>query len=81
MGSGKTEGAQHMKIAISELEHLREEIKNCHQIIKDLQMKREWVGLEPEEILDLFDRNNVYGSKWVEFARTVEAKLKEKNDH
>ena len=43
--------------------------------------QREWVGLEPEEILDLFDRNNVYGSKWIEFARTVEAKLKEKNDH
>ena len=40
--------------------------------------QRQWVGLEPEEILDLFDRNNVYGSKWIEFARTVEAKLKEK---
>jgi hypothetical protein len=40
---------------------------------------RTWVGLEPEEILDLFDRNNVYGSKWIEFARAVEAKLKEKN--
>jgi hypothetical protein len=37
------------------------------------------VGLETEEILDLFDRNNVYGSKWIEFARTVEAKLREKN--
>jgi hypothetical protein len=43
--------------------------------------QRPWVGLTPEEILDLFDRNNVYGSKWVEFARTVEAKLKAKNDH
>ena len=43
--------------------------------------QREWVGLTPEEILDLFDRNNVYGSKWIEFARTVEAKLKAKNDH
>ncbi len=43
--------------------------------------KREWVGLTQEEILDLFDINNVYGSKWVEFARTVEAKLKVKNDH
>jgi hypothetical protein len=42
--------------------------------------KREWVGLTPEEILDLFDRNNVYGSKWIEFARAVEAKLKAKND-
>jgi hypothetical protein len=41
--------------------------------------QRTWVGLEPEEILDLFDRNNVYGSKWIEFARTVEAKLKAKN--
>ena len=43
--------------------------------------QRKWVGLTPEEILDLFDRNNVYGSKWIEFARTVEAKLKAKNDH
>ena len=42
--------------------------------------QRPWAGLEPEEILDLFDRNNVYGSKWIEFARTVEAKLKEKNN-
>jgi hypothetical protein len=42
--------------------------------------QREWVGLTEEEILDLFDRNNVYGSKWIEFARTVEAKLKAKND-
>ena len=38
-----------------------------------------WVSLTPEEILDLFDVNNVYGSKWVEFARAVENKLKEKN--
>ena len=40
---------------------------------------RLWVGLTTEEILDLFDVNNVYGSKWIEFARAVEAKLKEKN--
>ena len=43
--------------------------------------QRPWVGLTPEEILDMFDINNVYGSKWIEFARTVEAKLKAKNDH
>jgi transcription elongation factor Elf1 len=43
--------------------------------------QREWVGLTEEEILDLFDKVNVYGSKWIEFARTVEAKLKAKNDH
>ena len=41
--------------------------------------KRPWAGLTPEEVLDLFDVNNVYGSKWIEFARTVENKLKEKN--
>jgi hypothetical protein len=40
---------------------------------------RTWVGLTTEETLDMFDLNNVYGSKWIEFARTVEAKLKEKN--
>jgi hypothetical protein len=27
----------------------------------------------------LFDATNVYGSKWVEFARAVEANLREKN--
>lgn len=46
----------------------------------DIQMyQRPWVALKPEEILDLFDVNNVYGSKWVAFARAVEAKLKERN--
>ena len=50
-------------------------------IYRKMLDQRPWVGLTPEEILDLFDRNNVYGSKWVEFARTVEAKLKEKNDY
>jgi hypothetical protein len=43
--------------------------------------QRPWVGLTSEEVLDLFDRNNVYGSKWIEFARTVEAKLKERNGY
>ena len=41
--------------------------------------KRPWVGLTPEEVLDLFDVNNVYGSKWIEFARTVESALRSKN--
>ena len=69
-----------MKIATSELEHLREEVKNCHQIIKDLQKKREFVGLTDEEMDDCwnklfgtgnYNRRNVY--------RDIEAKLKEKN--
>ena len=41
--------------------------------------QRPWVGLQAEEILDLFDEHNVYGSKWLEFARAVEAELKERN--
>ena len=41
--------------------------------------QRPWVGLTPEEVLDLFDKNNVYGSKWIAFNRTVEAALKKKN--
>ena len=48
-------------------------------IYRKMLDQRPWVGLTSEEILDLFDRNNVYGSKWIEFARTVETKLKEKN--
>jgi len=46
---------------------------------KPFSPQRTWVGLTGEEILDLFDINNVYGSKWIEFVRCVEAKLKEKN--
>jgi len=47
----------------------------------DIQVyKRPWVKLTDEEILDLFDATNVYGSKWMEFAHAVEAKLKEKNN-
>jgi hypothetical protein len=41
--------------------------------------QRTWVGLTPEEILDVFDAKIVYGSKWLEFAKAVENKLKEKN--
>ena len=47
--------------------------------ISTTQSQRTWVGLTPEEILDVFDAENVYGSKWLEFARAVENKLKEKN--
>ena len=62
-----------MKIATSELESLREEVKNCHRIIKDLQKKREFVGLTDEEIDDI----NYTSANML--AREVEAKLKEKN--
>lgn len=64
-----------MKIAISELEHLREEVKNCHQIIKSLQKKREFVGLTDEERKDLCR----WWSSPMDAIYATEAKLKEKN--
>jgi len=47
--------------------------------VYDTPPQRTWVGLTPEEILNVFDAKNVYGSKWLEFAKAVENKLKEKN--
>ena len=71
-----------MKIATSELEHLREEVKNCHCIIKDLQKKREFVGLTDETLDDVYfcvEGSATPLETWREQARTIEAKLKEKN--
>jgi hypothetical protein len=73
-----------MKIAINELEHLRQEVKNCHQIIKDLQKKRQWVGLTDEEILRADPRfgkseSDVNPYQILGSARDLEAKLKERN--
>ena len=67
-----------MKIATSELEHLREEVKNCHRIIKDLQKKREFVGLTDEDKRQIFDRKDY--QSWLDYINTIEAKLKEKNN-
>jgi len=64
-----------MKIATSELEHLREEVKNCHCIIKDLQKKREFVGLTDAEFQMIYDMGRTPAG----MMEMVEAKLKEKN--
>jgi hypothetical protein len=65
-----------MKIATSEIEHLREEVKNCHRIIKDLQKRREFVGLTDEERINISYKSN--GNECVAVELT-EATLKEKN--
>jgi hypothetical protein len=73
------------KKAIAELESQEPwcmKMNGCTAKCEDCPEKvpqRTWVGLTTEETLDMFDLNNVYGSKWIEFARAVEAKLKEKN--
>jgi hypothetical protein len=69
------------------IKQMTPEIYKFSQLLNDDKLKqwdewrsqRTWVGLTAEEILDSFDSNNVYGSKWVEFARYIEAKLKELN--
>ena len=66
-----------MNIATSELEHLREEVKNCHRIIKDLQKKREFVGLTDEERSQLVTLHH----GWNEYGQAIEAKLKQKNGY
>ena len=58
------------------LDSLESELRD---VLGYYRQQRTWVGLTPEEILDMFDDQQVYGSKWLEFARAVEAKLKEKN--
>ena len=67
-----------MKIATSELEYLRKEVKNCHQIIKDLQKKREFVGLTDEEAYKIYRDCGDLNVR-INIARAIEAKLKEKN--
>ena len=59
---------------------MRKDIDDDTQGYLSDRPKREWVGLTTEETLDMFDLNNVYGSKWIEFAQAIEAKLKEKNN-
>jgi len=66
-----------MKIATSELEHLREEVKNCHQIIKDLQKKREFVGLTDEDRVDLWKATET--DNRMVLIDAIEAKLRSKN--
>jgi len=69
------------KWTVNELAFAKGTSEPVRQALLSMQSKltAPWVSLTSEEILDLFDVNNVYGSKWVEFARAVEDKLKEKN--
>ena len=69
-----------------QLRRLREEVKNCHLIIKNLQKKREFVGLTDDDIFAAV--RHLYGtaesafmglSQDIATARAIEANLKEKN--
>lgn len=65
-----------MKLATSELEHLREEVKNCHHIIKDLQKKREFVGLSEDELERLIHN---FGNDPHTLLDEVDARLRSRN--
>jgi len=65
--------------SIAKKEAVRAAMRSVEEDDDIQEYKKPWVGLTPKEILDMFDAENVYGSKWLEFARAVEAKLKEKN--
>lgn len=65
-----------MKIAKSELEHLREEVKNCHRIIKNLQKKREFVGLTEDDWVRIYSHADNSVGRAAELAEEI---LKDKN--
>ena len=67
------------RIEVNEGITVTEAAQHVLDALQTLMQPKPWVSLTSEEILDLFDVNNVYGSKWVEFARAVETKLKKKN--
>ena len=46
----------------------------------DAQVEREWIGLTNNELQPIADEYRILFGSWVEdFARAIEAKLKEKN--
>ena len=62
---------------------LMEEVRRRGFVIRDAQIGREWVGLTDEEVSDILDREIGFNSCWgpeTDFARAIEAKLKEKNN-
>lgn len=69
-----------MKIHASEIEFLREEVKNCHKIIKELQKKREFVGLTDTEKAELWEISRAALPRYATYATLIETKLKEKNN-
>ena len=46
------------------------------ELEKELKKKRKWVGLTDEEINLIYDRPHIY---FTQYAKDIEAKLREKN--
>ena len=74
-----------MNIYTSEVEMLRARCKEWENVcdqhlrhIKKLKKQREWVGLTQQDIDIAFD-DTQEGGGFDDFARAIEAKLKEKN--
>ena len=58
---------------------MRKDIDDDTQGYLSDRPKREWVGLTEQEQGAIMENLNAYGKNLYEFARAVEAKLKEKN--
>ena len=59
------------------LDSLESELRD---VLGHLRTRREWVGLTDEEVEELAKWADKHAAPWhLEFARAVEAKLKEKN--
>ena len=74
---------KHIKIAEQTVNDLAMIVRNAIDRIIELEKQREWVGLTDEEINDHW-RNAMWNTEGTrlpipEFARAIEAKLKEKN--
>jgi hypothetical protein len=71
-----TDQEREMDLALAECEA---ENKLLRAKNERLEKERAWVSLTKDDILAMLEDHDVYTSKWVEFARSVETKLREKN--
>ena len=60
------------------------DLKEVAEVLRNAQaeidrLSKEWQGLSDDEICELYDKTD-FGDWVINFARTIEAKLKEKNN-
>jgi hypothetical protein len=60
-------------------EALERKAENARELGLDYEPQRTWVGLTEQEQGAIMEDLNAYGTNLYQFARAIEAKLKEKN--
>jgi hypothetical protein len=61
-------------------EALEKKAENARELGLDYEPQRTWVGLTEQEQGAIMEDLNAYGTNLYQFARAIEAKLKEKNN-